>query len=254
MLTHEEYRDYTKRFKQVERYLKSKSADSRTVAYNICKFREYYPERMMPILEKAGFMFIEGDDSVYDALEGVGDDLGLFSNEGRFLLSGRFIFPVKDMLGNTIALIGWFPDKKKYITTPSRLFSKNCLFFGMEQLAVTGTGKEYFLCEGIFDTLSLRSIGLNAISEMGIDSGRVKESLYPLFSRLIGTPDNDTEGRSVIDGDKWRIPSNGSYMKWISDDYYKDIDKVINSFEREDIRNEILQKTRSNNRLIKLHL
>lgn len=254
MLTHEEYRDYTKRFRQVERYLKSKSADSRTVAYNVCKLREYYPERMMPILEKAGFMFIEGDDSVYDALEGVGDDLGLFSNEGRFLLSGRFIFPVKDMLGNTIALIGWFPDEKKYITTPSKLFSKSCLFFGMEQLATTGLGKEYFLCEGIFDTLSLRSIGLNAIGEMGINSGRVKESMYPLFGRLIGTPDNDTEGRAVIDVDKWRIPSNGSYMKWVSDDYYKDIDKVVNSFERDDIRNEILQKTRSNNRLIKLQL
>lgn len=254
MLTHEEYRDYIKRFRQVERYLKSKSADSKTVAYNICKLREYYPERMMPILEKAGFMFIEGDDSVYDALDGVGDDLGLFSNEGRFLLSGRFMFPVRDMLGNTVALIGWFPDEKKYITTPSRLFSKSCLFFGMEQIATTGLGKDYFLCEGIFDTLSLRSIGLNAIGEMGINSGRVKESMYPLFGRLIGIPDNDTEGRSVIDSDKWKIPSNGSYLKWVSDDYYKDIDKVINSFELDDIRNEILQKSKSSNRLIKLQL
>lgn len=254
MLSHEDYRNYVNRFKQVERYLRSKSADSKTVAYNICKIREYYPERMTPILEKAGFMFIQGDNSVYDCLEDGNEDLGLFTSEGKFLLANRFIFPVRDMLGNTIALIGWFPDEKKYITTPSKLFSKSCLYFGMEQLALTGLGKEYFLCEGIFDTLSLRSIGFNAVAEMGIESGRVKESMYPLFGRLIGIPDNDVEGRSVINGDKWRLPSNGNYMKWVSDEYYKDIDKVVNSFEYDDIRGEILEKMKKRDRLIKLNL
>ena len=254
VLSHEEYRDYINRFRLVEKYLKSKSADQKVVAYNICKLRGYYPERMSSILQKAGFLFIEGSDSVYDCLEEGNDDLGLFTSEGRFLLSGRFIFPVRDMLGNTIALIGWFPDEKKYITTPSKLFSKGCLFYGLEQLAFTGLGKEYYICEGIFDALSLRSIGLNAISEMGIDSGRVKESMYPLFGRLIGIPDNDVEGRSVISSDKWKLPINGSYMKWVGDEYYKDIDKVVNSFEYDDILSEIKKKSLKKDRLLKLEL
>lgn len=254
MISQEEYISYIKRFRQVEKYLKSKSADSRTVAYNICKLRGYYYERMGSILEQAGFMFIQGSDSVYDCLDEGNADLGLFSEDGKFLLSGRFIFPVRDMLGNTVALIGWFPDEKKYITTPSKFFSKSCLFYGLEQLIVTGIGKEYFLCEGIFDVLSLRSIGFNAIAEMGITSGRVKEYMYPLFSRLIGTPDDDAEGRPVALEDKWNLPSNSCYMRWVGDEPYKDIDKVVNSFEYDDIRNEILENLKSKKRLIKLNL
>lgn len=256
MLSHEGYLSYIKRFNNVYKYLRSKSANSEKVAYNICKLRDYYPDRMTPILEKAGFLFIEGSESVFDCLEEGNNDLGLFTKEGRFLLANRFIFPVRDMLGNTIALIGWFPDEKKYITTPSALFSKSCLFYGLEQLASTGIGKEYFLCEGIFDTLSLRSIGFNAIAEMGIISGRVKEGMYPLFSRLIGTPDDDTEGRGVVAYDKWKLPSNSSYMRWVSSDgdYFKDIDNVVNSFEYDDIRNEILQKLKNEDRIIKINL
>lgn len=256
MLTHEEYADYVKRFNSVVKYLKSKSASPRDVSYNICKLRDYYPERMMPILEKAGFMFITGNDSVYDCLGEGNSDLALFTDEGKFLLSGRFIFPVRDMLGNTIALIGWFPDDKKYITTPSKLFSKSCLFFGLEQFIETGIGKDYFLCEGIFDVLSLRSIGFNAVAEMGITSGRVKEGMYPLFGRLIGVPDDDTEGRVVVGEDRWKLPVNSCYMRWVSadGDYYKDIDKVVNSFEYNDIHNEIASKLLEKKRIVKLNL
>lgn len=252
MLTHDEYKDYCKRFKGVEGYLKSKSADPKVVAYNICKLRGYYPNRMTDVLVRAGFLYIEESESVYDPLDGSGDDLGLFKN-GRFLLANRFIFPVKDMLGNTVALIGWFPDEKKYITTPSRLFSKSCLFYGLEQFISSGVGAEYFLCEGIFDALSLRSIGFNAVSEMGVTSGRVKEGLYPLFGRLIGVPDADAEGKKVVGSDMWRLPSNSSYLKWVGGSY-KDIDLVVNSFEAEDVREELCRCIKGKERLLTLDL
>ena len=254
MISQEEYRAYVKNFKSVERYLKSKSAPADVVAYNICKLREYQVERMQKVLMDTGFMFIEGNDSVYDPLREGTEDLALFSKDGNFLLSKRFIFPVKDMLGNTIALIGWFPDDKKYITTPSKLFSKNCLFYGMEQLAVTGIGKPYFLCEGIFDRLSILSLGLPAVSQMGIVSSRVKFVLYSLFSRLVGIPDNDVQGRDVLWNDKWSLPSNSSYFRWTGDDS-KDIDKLINSYEAEDVKEMLISALKNKNeRIIKEEL
>ena len=232
MLTQEEYSAYCREFRSVERYLRSKSADIDTVVYNICSLRGYYVERMAKVLKEAGFMFIE-DKSVFENLSDCSADLGLFK-DGRFLLEGRFIFPVQDMLGNTVAMIGWFPDEKRYITTPSRLFSKSCMFYGMEQLGMTGIGAKYFLCEGIFDALSVRSVGFNAIAMMGITSGRVKEVLYSLFSKVVGVPDNDSQGRDVLRGDKWSLPWGCSYFRWVGDNS-KDIDELINSYERDDI-------------------
>lgn len=248
MLSQQDYKDYCSRLRSVESYLRRHSAPLDVVAYNICKLRGYYTERMSDMLQRAGFMFIE-DNSVYASLANAGDDIGLFKN-GEFLLQNRFIFPIRDMLGNTIAFIGWFPDEKKYITTPSKFFSKSCLFYGMEQLLDTGLGGKYFICEGIFDTLSLRSIGINALGQMGISSGRVKESLYCLMSNIVASPDNDAQGRDVIESDKWHLPTYGRYLKWIGDDS-KDIDDLVNSYEATDIKEFLLQAFNSKERVVK---
>ena len=38
----------------------------------------------------------------------------------------------------------------------------------------------------------------------------------------------------VVEGDKWNLPLSGSYMKWVGDSS-KDIDKLINSYEKDDV-------------------
>lgn len=252
MLSREEYLNYCKRFKTVYNYLLQNSLPKHQVALDICKLRGYYPERMVSILSKAGFLYIK-DDLCYERLKTAGDDLGLFTEEGKFLLSGRFIFPVCDMLGNVVALIGWFPDDKKYITTPSRLFSKNCLFYGMEQLGMTGVGKDYVLVEGIFDSLSVRSLGIPSIAQMGINSSREKSVLYTLFRSFVAIPDNDREGREVLNFDKWHLPSNSHYLKWTGDTS-KDIDKICNSYEEDDVREMISSAFSNKKRIITVDL
>lgn len=248
MLSREEYSNYCSRFRTVYNYLQQNSKPKEKVALEICQLRGYYPERMASIIIKAGFLKIE-DNSCYDKLVNAGDDLGLFTSEGRFLLEDRYIFPVHDMLGNIIALIGWYPDNKKYITTPSRLFSKGGLFFGMEQLGTTGIGKNYVLVEGIFDCLSVRSLGLPCIAQMGINSSREKSVMYTLFKSLVAIPDNDAEGRGVIQFDKWNLPSNSHYLKWVGDNS-KDIDKLCNSYEEDDIRDLLSSAFSSKKRVI----
>lgn len=248
LLSREEYKNYCKRFKQVYLFLQSNSKPQPQVVKEICMIREYYPERMSNILSKAGFLFIE-DDICYEKLKNAGDDLGLFTSEGKFLLAGRYIFPVFDMLGNIIALIGWYPDSKKYITTPSKLFSKSCLFYGIEQLSTTGINQKYVLVEGIFDCLSVRSLGIPCIAQMGIDSSRYKSAMYSLFNMLLGIPDNDEEGRDVIAFDKWSLPSNSKYFKWTGDSL-KDIDKLCNSYEEEDVRELLLSAFDKRKRIV----
>lgn len=240
MLTREVYTDYCKRFKMVWRYIQSVSKSPERVASEICSLRGYEMERMYPVLRRHGLCFVE-DSEKFNKLRKVGDDLALFSKEGNFLLSGRYIFPVYDMLGNIIALIGWYPDEKKYVTTPSKLFSKSGMFFGMEQLGYTGLGKPYVLVEGIFDCLSVRSLGFNCVAQMGIESSRYKEVLYTLFNNILAIPDNDKQGIEVVVNDKWKLPVRAKYMRWKCSSYFKDIDSLTNSYAVEDVR-ELLEE------------
>ena len=61
-------------------------------------------------------------------------DLGLLDNNGRLLLAGRYVVPIRDFMGGIIALVGWWDDTRKYITCGSeKWFSKSNCMFGMEQ-------------------------------------------------------------------------------------------------------------------------
>ena len=148
---------------------------------------------------------------------------------------------------NILALIGWYPDEKKYITTPSRLFSKKAILFGMEQLKYSGIGKKYFLVEGIFDSLSVRNLGLNCVALMGISAGSNTRVLYSLFSKLVAIPDNDTQGRKVIEKDLWKLPTGSSYLRW--KDSIKDIDDMTKKYDMKDTLTDILAE-RSTERVI----
>lgn len=254
MLTGERYTEYCKRFKQVYEFLEQNSKPKSEVALEICKLRGYYPERMLGTLVKMGFLYIE-DESCFEKLRGAGKDLALFNDTG-FRLKGRYIFPVRDMLGNILALIGWIPGGK-YVTTPSALFSKSCLFYGLEQFSTMGIGKKCILVEGIFDSISVRSLGIPCMAFMGVESSRYKVALYSLFSQLVGIPDCDVQGKEVVKLDKWSLPTNSKYLIWrnsSSSGYIKDIDELCNSYEEEDVRDLILGAFTSKDRVVTVNL
>lgn len=233
MLDRKDYKDYTDRFNDAFNYMKKYSKPQSTVIQEICTLRGYSYERMGTILKEADFIYLSKDcgiDTVKLYNYSKNNDLALFKNN-KFLLTDRYIFPVRDMLGNILALIGWYPDVKKYITTPSRFFKKDKLFYGLEQLGIVGIGKPTILVEGIFDSLSLRSIGYNSYAMMGIDSSQYKIAMYGLFGRVLAIPDCDKMGISVLKTNKWNIPISGGYLKWSTELGIKDIDILVNSFE-----------------------
>lgn len=255
LLGKDEYTDYCKRFFMLWEYLKSCSKNQNEVVRDICMLRKYSVERIGEVLKKADFQYIDMSKVDLERVRKYGDDLALFSEEGYFLMTGRYVFPVKDMLGNVVALIGWYPDEKKYVTTPSKLFSKDGLFYGMEQLGESGLGSNYIITEGIFDSLSARSLGIKCVAQMGITSSRYKEVLYTLFKQIVAIPDIDEQGRDVLQYDKWKLPRNGKYFRWSNPKYYmKDLDKFINSYEEEDVREVLRAVFSENQRIVTLKL
>lgn len=239
MLGREEYLDYVERYNEAWKYLFECSMPLDEVVMEICSLRGYDISRMGKILRDAGFIFLRDGSCDFDRLRGYGSDLGLYSKGGSFILGGRFIFPVKDMLGNVVALIGWYPDEKKYVTTPSRLFSTACMFYGMESLGTTGVGRSYYLVEGIFDCLSMRSLGLNCVAMMGVGCSRYKTCLYTLFKDIIAIPDADNVGRKVLLNDEWSLPLGSKYFKWQGINV-KDIDALINMYDYDDVKRLLL--------------
>ena len=219
----------------------------------LCKLRGYVSEEQRKLISDMQLGCCEISNT--ELLGDMRFDLGLVSGKDNFLLSGRYIIPVEDMSGNLVALIGYFPDVKKYITTPSPFFDKECLFFNFKQ-AYELSYKEYggivYVVEGIFDCLSLRSIGLPTIATMGSSVSNYKFELLKLFKKVIAIPDNDKTGKKALNkfskSSSWKLPFNTTVVKFEGgvldlggiERKVKDMDNFVSWYDVNDVREILL--------------
>lgn len=223
-----------------------------TYVEELCMCRGYIGEEQKSLIEEMELGYCD----IFD-IEELGDmrrELGLVSENDIFLLSNRFIIPVEDIGGNIVSLIGYYPDKKKYITTPSPFFSKECMFFNFRQayeLSWACYDGFVILVEGLFDCLSLRSIGLPAIATMGADVSSIKGELLKLFKKVLAIPDDDVTGRRALNRYSrhgWNVPSNTTMLKFIGGTvdfngtplHCKDMDNFVSWYDANDVREILL--------------
>lgn len=256
-------------------------AESMEYAYNEIKSHFDVESSVKELLALRGYL--EGSEqhkllsdmkicscAIYDVAK-LGDmakELGLVTSIERFILDDRFIIPVRDISGSLVSLVGYYPDYKKYITTPSPFFSKEALFFNIDY-AYQQSWREYnglvFLVEGMFDCLSLRAIGLPAIATMGSTVTPVKKEILKLFKKVVYIPDGDAVGRRALNRfDKrygWRVPDTATGVKISgSVDFgdkclrVKDIDNLVSWFEPDDVREILLQFSESKEAIEPLNL
>ena len=203
----------------------------------------------------------------YEAWGNKGRELGLYgsSSVGEFLLNDRYIIPVRDIAGGLIALIGYFPDYKKYITTPSPFFAKDTLFFNLDHaypLSYKEFGGTVFVVEGIFDCLSLRAIGLPAIATMGSDVSPVKKEILKIFRKVVYIPDSDRVGRRALNRYEkrgWNVPDTATAIKLKGSVTFgsaengetpvvkpiKDMDDLVSWFDADSVREALLESAKS---------
>ena len=126
-----------------------------------------------------------------------------------FLLTGRFIVPIRSATGVLISMVGWYADLKKYVTIPTRYFRKDVDWFNIDdamQLSLEGYNGLVIVVEGIFDALSLRACGLPVIATMGATVEAVKGQCLNLFSKVIMFADADDAGARAVQ--RWTVPDN----------------------------------------------
>lgn len=169
---------------------------------------------------------------------------GLTTRNGNYLLADRYVLPIRDSRGLVTALVGWLPDERKYVTTPTYGFARDAQFFNIEECRkYLGTSEPVYLVEGIFDTLALRSLGLFSLGNMGLSLSPVKREILTRFGHVYAIPDNDAPGRSVLPYRDMDTPSkNGKW--WIDNVTYvelkvdgmKDMDDLVRFFDcKEDL-------------------
>ena len=189
------------------------------VIAEVMSMRKYttspYAEELQNTLKEIGIFKVDTISDIKYVVPTVTDEqlllYGMMDKNGSFLLSNRYIVPIRDIAGNVTALVGWYPDIKKYVTTPAYGFSKDGQFFNMECYAKSFNGDylKYedestgevlestgivYLVEGIFDTLALRSLGLPALGNMGLEMSLMKTEILTRFGKVIAIPDNDKAG------------------------------------------------------------
>lgn len=207
-----------------------------------------YRQEMEKILQEIGVLQIESliDFQLYGSqtLErSTLRELGLLTKSGTFLLAGRNIIPIRDIKGEVTAWVGWYPDIKKYITTPTVGYSTTHQLFNIEIYKATMTRETpeiprglVVLVEGIFDALSLRAIGIPAVATMGLELGRVKAEMLQRFDSVYSIHDRDTAGAktdkyaSTVDAKLvWKIPNEVASIRLPYP--YKDVDEYIHNAE-----------------------
>ena len=169
---------------------------------------------------------------------------GLLTENGDYLLTDRYVLPIKDIQGDIVALVGWHPlgGSRKYITTPTIGFSRDTTFFNFDdayRLSMEKFNGVVYLLEGIFDTLALRAIGLPAMGNQGLEMSAFKSNMLTRFNKVIPIPDNDRSGKGVnpylnkVSGKDakfiWNIPTDNVFA--VLPLGVKDTDDFVNDFD-----------------------
>ena len=259
------YRRTTEEFESIYAYLRANFKTD--YVSELMALRSYFDEPQRELIKGMELGCCTIADS--EDLGLMRKELGLVSENDTFLLNDRYIIPVEDIEGGLVALIGYYPDYKKYITTPSPFFSKECMFFNFRQ-AYELSWKEYngfvIVVEGIFDCLSLRAIGLPAMATMGSSVSKTKGELLKLFRKVLGIPDDDKTGHKALnryDARGWQVPSNTTMLKFHGGEFdlpngekvhCKDMDNFVSWYNADDVRECLLSYYDSNEEIEELYL
>lgn len=220
--------------------------------------RAYFHKEQENLLNEMEIYRCEREPNLTEIEKEILKEMGCYSENGYFILEGRFIIPVYSASGRLLTLIGWLNDTRKYVTLPTPFFSKKVDWFNLDnalELSFSAYDGVVFVTEGIFDTLSLRAIGLPAIATMGADVSNSKGELLKIFNKVVAIPDNDKTGkRAIRDRYKaWTIPYSGTFLelrgkvKFDEQHEYpvKDVDNLVSWFDVQGVRGMLLEIAKS---------
>ncbi len=215
------------------------------VLHELMVRRNYTTQKMYDTLKELGIFKFDYISELKMVDPTVTDEQlklwGVMTESGEYILKGRYVVPIRDIAGKVTALVGWYPDVKKYVTTPTYGFIRDAQFFNIEcyKHSITACNGVVYLVEGIFDAISLRSLGLPALGNMGLEMSPLKTQMLLRFKKVIAIPDTDNSGKGVcpytarVSGKKkkfvWDIENDHVFVSLPKG--VKDVDDFIKEFD-----------------------
>lgn len=214
-------------------------------------------------LRRMGVGYFETSDE--SEFREYSEELGFYNKNGDLNLNNRFIIPIYGVSGDLVSLVGYYPDRRKYITLPTPFFYKEGMFFNFKEAYEMSAGGVVVLVEGLFDCISLSSIGIPCIATMGATVSSLKGELLKLFKRVIAIPDDDPAGRRALDRYSrygWKVPSNTVMVQFHGGDtpmggsslHCKDMDNFVTWYEAGDVRDVLMSFADSREEIIEYYL
>lgn len=172
--------------------------------------RIYVKQEQRDFFTKLGLFYTGTSKKIVKELDNrnllnIARTYGLVNKNDYFILANRCIVPVYNINKHLVSLIGWAKEwhDTKYITLPSPYLNKNLDWFALPY-ALEEYTNYIVVVEGIFDALTLNSIGIPTVATMGSDVTYSKTFLLQAFGRVLYLPDNDRVGKTAIDNWKFK--------------------------------------------------
>ncbi|MBS9783932.1 DNA primase [Candidatus Gracilibacteria bacterium] len=113
-------------------------------------------------------------------------ECGIFVSGSRDKFFGRIVFPIANMMGNTVGFTGRILGKgePKYLNSPaSKIFDKSQILYGLHlaKQEIIKTGEAYIV-EGQMDTISLHQAGL--VNSVGISGTALTKDHIRILKRF----------------------------------------------------------------------
>lgn len=216
------------------------------LVHEIMYLRGYTSQEMFNTIKEMGVFKVKHSTDLLLFSDVTMEDLkiwGICDKDGKFLLSERYVFAIRDISGNVTALVGWDKDggPKKYLTTSTYGFSRDACFFNLDcyKYSMEKCNGVIYVVEGIFDTIALRSLGFAVIGNMGLEMSKIKSEILTRFKKVIAIHDNDMAGKGTnpmlngISGKSprfiWKIQNQFVFV--LLPTGVKDIDELIRDYE-----------------------
>lgn len=175
---------------------------------NICcnweeqeKYREAFSvgrEQDINILKEVDSFFIDEDKGIASIPEKYHSEIYGFVKYNHFTMQGRYVLPVKDVLGRVAGFVGYDKfERPKYLDSVNygyKAKSSN-IFYGMENLRKYYEDGYVLVVEGSMCALYLRSVGLNALAFLGSTITPYQVDILTRFKdKAYIIPDTDKAG------------------------------------------------------------
>ena len=155
--------------------------------------------------------------------------------EGSCKWTHFLLIPIKDLSGNIVGIVGWDINHKAraedgekglemYKTSNKSVMNKNHYFLtDIDVLEENFQSEVIFVVDGVFDAISLNSIGIPAISLLGSNTSKTLYYFLRWYSYIYVAQDNDLSGTNLLKKLKLAVPN----VFGVYQNKAKDIDELL---------------------------